>query len=153
MKKSVLAIVLVVLIVAVSAVAWERWGVTRYGAVTHYGNPYMYQSYDYPYYDYPGYVDFVGSPAYAPTYFRYAPAYNPFGNYRYSYMNPLSGDYMYRYGLPQTEYAAVVQNLELPAAQGNLCGTFNGRAYGCQYGLTCDYTKVNAAGLGACMPQ
>src|SRR3989344_219430 len=80
MKKTVLAIVGVVLLVAVLVTATHRWGYSQYGAVYYY---------DYPFF----YYDQVAQPP---------GVYTPFAYERPSlvYPSPLSSDYLYRYDPP-----------------------------------------------------
>ena len=149
-KKTVIAIIVVVLLVAILTGASHRWGYTRYGAVYYYGSPYSY----YPLYQYP----------YSPySYYNY-PSYA----YPY-YYGPLSSQYMYRYGAPTSyyqapstsypyyqapSYQAPTPTVGLPrGTEGQLCGMSDGQQYGCEYGLVCDYTKTQKAGIGVCSTQ
>lgn len=155
-KKTVIAITCIFLLAVISVAAYKRVGMTDYGAVYVYNYPDTYASHYYPYYERSPYVDY---PYFGPeVYFEeraYYPApeivypANPFGNYRQSYLNPLSAHYMYRYGFPQLNYPVYT----VQGAVGDLCGTVNGVSAGCAYGLVCDYTKVESSNLGRCSMQ
>ena len=126
MKKTVIAIVAIVLLVAVLVGASHRWGYTRYGAVYYHTPQYMYY------------------PAYHVPYYEYRYPY-------YSYTSPLSSEFLYRYGPPSTAYPTLP---ELPrGSEGQLCGAVGGKTYGCEFGFVCDYTKSGVAGVGVCSRQ
>jgi len=120
MKRVMLSIFLIVLIVLVASIGASayRYGSTRYGAVYYYDSPYY--SY-YPVY-YPG--------------TQYAAYYN-------TPPNPLSEDWVYRYGYPTP-----VQ--EIP---GQLCGLVDGIKFGCASGYLCAYGKTSVPGVGVCIPS
>jgi len=126
MKKTVLAIVGVVLLVAVLVTATHRWGYSQYGAVYYY---------DYPFF----YYDQVAQPP---------GVYTPFAYERPSlvYPSPLSSDYLYRYDPPSAG--------DTPrGVEGQLCGLSGSEQFGCVSGLVCDYSKTKKAGLGICSKQ
>lgn len=161
-KKTVIAIICIVLLAVISVSAYKKIGMTDYGAVYQYNYPFGHASYYYPYYQYPVveypyygddvYLDtpkYYTTSYYAPVGFEY-PA-NPLGNYRYSYLNPISSHYMYRYGYPQLSYPAPVSLSR--GYIGEPCGVYDGWTNGCAYGLVCDYTKVKASNLGLCSTQ
>ncbi len=142
MKKSILAVVAVVFLVAIIAATAQRYYYTRYGVF--YSYPERYGFY-YPFYTYPSYA----SPSYVYPYYasRYYPPY---------YYSPLSTEVMYRYGAPTTVYPSYVGQAEpeLPrGVEGQLCGVVDSRQYGCVYGLVCDYTQGAKAGVGVCSRQ
>ncbi len=164
MKKTVFAIVLVVLLTAVGVSAYYNWGHYSYDSLNYYSQPYTpyyYSYYSPPYYDAPAYYGYepyyapYETPYYAPyeTPYYNRVYYNPLGNYRNSYLSPLSSDYMYRYGLPQTEYAAMVYTLPGYGSSGELCGMIRGQQEGCVSGLVCDYRMTNISGVGVCSKQ
>lgn len=147
-KKTIVAIIAIVLLVVVFVGASHRWGYTRYGAVYSYGNPSNAPSYVYPYGTYHPY-QYYGDYGY-PTY-----------TYPYGYYYPGQSEYMYRYGAPTTAYPysrAAPETVypyyptpQVPRGQeGQLCGAIDERQYGCEFGYVCDYTKGGVAGLGVC---
>ncbi len=144
-KKTVVAILAVVLLAAVFVGAAQRWGYTRYGAAYWYGYPYATPYSYYPYYQYPYYGTYypiVRSPSYSYPY----------------YYSPISASYMYRYGAPGVVYPAPT-TYQPPApeqprsGEGQLCGLMDSKQYGCYYGMTCDYTKTTQQGVGVCTYQ
>jgi len=129
MKKTVIAIVAVVLLVAVVVTATHRWGYTNYGSFYYH---------DYPFYGYPQTEQPVGVyvPAQEPT-VVYPGSFAP----QYSYPTPLSSEYLYRYGMSYVPRSS----------EGQLCGLMNGVAYGCEFGLECEYTISRVRGAGVCV--
>lgn len=142
-KKTVLAIVGVVLLVAVFAHAANQWGYTRYGALYYSDSPYY--SYYPVYHDYP--IESMYPPYgsygswYPYLYDGWYPA-SPEMNYPFS---PTSSE---RYYQPDT---AEYPGMYIPRSEEfGLCGALNGRQYGCTWGLVCDYTKTGQVGVGVC---
>ncbi|MEM3153983.1 MAG: hypothetical protein QW165_00240 [Candidatus Woesearchaeota archaeon] len=143
-KKTIIAIVLVVLLVAVFAGAASKWGYTRYGAIYYAGVP----SYNYypVYHDYPiesMYFPYGFGVYYPYMYDGYFPAsYTPQMNYP---LGPSSQERRFVY--TPAEYPTMMAPM---SAEGQLCGVINSRQYSCRYGLTCDYTKTGTTGVGIC---
>ncbi len=143
-KKTIIAVAVIVLLTAVFVGAAQKWGYTRYGAVYSYGTPsYSYApQYVYPYgsYNYP-YGSYISDP--------YSGA--PLQSYPYYYrQGPLASENMYRYGAPTVSYPSYTSPQIPRGMVGQLCGTMYNQAYGCEYGLECDYTKTGAEGIGMC---
>ena len=131
-----------------------HYGSTKYGAVYYHDSP-RYSLYPY-YYNYP-----------STSYSRYPAGYSsPTYNYPYSY-SPLSSSYMYRYGYPRYIYSTYPTTSypsysypttaypagELRGAEGQLCGMIDSQQFGCVYGLVCDYSQAEQAGIGVCAQQ
>ena len=131
-KKTIIAVVAVVLLVAVFAGAASRWFYQYYP----YGYSY-YMYYPVPYY--PAYNNALSN--------EYPYAYN------YPYANPTTTYPYYSsaaasYSMPTTSYPA---SPTLPLGKMNqLCGLIGTAQYGCSYGLVCDYTKTSTTGVGLC---
>lgn len=138
-KKTVVAILAVVLLATVIATAYT-YGYS-YSPYTPYG--YQYQTYQSPYYSYYQYY----RPSFGYPYYSSRPAYA----YPY-YFSPLSSENIYRYGTPSTvaqiNYPSTVGGLR--GAEGQLCGMVDSVNYGCASGLYCDYNKISTPGIGAC---
>ncbi len=148
-KKTIMAVVAVVLLVAVFAGAASRWGYTRYGAVYNYGTPdYTY----YPvYHNYPRQSMYFpyGLGVYHPYLYDGWYSTTPYPQVNYP-IGPTSQEK--RFEIKPAEYPTV----NIPrSADGQLCGVINSRQYGCNYGLVCDYTKTGTTGVGVCsrIPQ
>ncbi len=142
-KKTVLAIVGVVLLVAVLTGAVQRW----YAGYSPYRYYYTY----YPVQHYPLYYSYPS--AIPPTY--YSPYDSP--SYMYPYYSPLASGNLYRYGIPQVEtsypmYSSYKEEIPRGVA-GQLCGSVGGTSYGCYYGMVCDYTITGQTGVGVCRSQ
>ncbi len=147
-KKTIVAVLAIVLLSIVFVGAAQRWGYTRYGAVYSYGTPYYsyYPLYQYPFYG--GYYSYYRSPYYTYPY----------------YYSPLASDYVYRYGAPSTAYPSPTAGYGAPSTaypspvsgelprggEGQLCGMIDSQQYGCEYGLVCDYKQ---GGVGVCARQ
>ncbi len=143
-KKTIIAIVSVVLLVAVFAGAASKWGYTKYGAIYYTGVPY-YTSYP-VYHDYPlesMYYPY-GFGVYYPYLYDgwYSPSPNPQLNYP---IGPTSQEKRYEYTPPEYPTMSIPRSTE-----GQLCGVINSMQFGCQYGLQCDYTKTSSTGVGVC---
>ncbi|MEM3153981.1 MAG: hypothetical protein QW165_00230 [Candidatus Woesearchaeota archaeon] len=127
-QKTVIALVVIVLLVAVIVSAAYRY--------TYWPPRYRYYYTYYPvqYYPYP-----VSYPLYMYPY----------------YYSPLSAEYMFRYGTPevQVSYPAAVQETAPRGSVGQLCGLVDSKAYGCYYGMVCDYTATGKPGIGVCTSQ
>src|SRR5574342_138850 len=143
-KKTVFAIVGVVLLVAVFASAASKWGYTKYGAIYYSGYP-SYQYYPL-YHDYP--IESMYSPYGFGVYYPYLydAWYSPYPNPQLNYpIGPTSQEKRFEYTAPP------LNTLRTPrSAIGQLCGMINGMSFGCQPGLDCDYTKTQATGVGVC---
>ncbi len=128
-KKTVVAIVSVVLLVAVFASASYR-----------YGGYMPYRHFYYPETVYPSYVTY-------PPYYSYYQ--QPSVSYPYSALND---EYFYRYNVPLKTYQTYTG--VVPSAQaGMLCGNVGAGTYGCDFGLFCDYSKAIQPGVGVCTRQ
>ncbi len=152
-KKTIIAVAMVVLLVAVFVGAAQKWGYTRYGAIYYYGTPYSYApNYVYPYGSNP-YQEYgsYGYPAYAyPYMYRYGQTYPSYA-YPYSYQQgPLSSENIYRYGAPTVSYPSYTSPETPRGKVGQPCGLIDSQTYGCEYGMTCDYTKTGVTGVGLC---
>lgn len=131
-KKTVIAIVAVVLLVAVFSGAVQR----LYAGYSPYRYYYTYYPVEY----YAGYYAYPS--AYPPVY--YSPYQPPSQSYPYYYSTGYSP-------LQEVSYPA---RAETPrGGPGQLCGKADGAEYGCYYGLVCDYTVTGTAGLGVCRSQ
>ncbi len=142
-KKTIFAVVAVVLLVAVFAGAANRWGYTRYGAIYNTGTPY------YTYY--PVFHDYPVESMYYPY------GYDTYSPYLYDAWYPKSATVNYPYA-PQAEQSkyspSEYETMSIPrSAEGQLCGVLNSRQYGCQFGLVCDYTRTGTTGVGVCTSQ
>jgi hypothetical protein len=143
-KKTIIAIGVVVLLAAVFVGAAQKWGYTRYGTFYYYGDPpFSYSStYVYPfgsYHPYQYYKEY-GYPLYAYPYdYKYGPSYPEYG---------------YPYGRqPVLSYPSYSTPNVPRGKAGQLCGVIESQAYGCEFGLECDYTKTGVAGVGMCTRQ
>lgn len=134
-KKTILAIVVIVLLVAVFSGAVQR----LYAGYSPYRYYYTYYPVEY----------YAGSYAYpshqTPTY--YAPYQPP------SYAYPYYSQTGYPYGTPEVSYPASSVEETPRGAAGQLCGSVDGIAYGCYYGLVCDYAAIGRTGVGVCARQ
>jgi len=140
-KKTIIAVVMVVLLLAVFSSAASKWGYTRYGAVYYYdGYPFM--TYYPVFHDYP--IPSTQNP------YGYG-IYNP---YLYDGWYSANPEYNYPYSATPSRFTynpPEYPTINMPrSAQGQLCGTLNNQQYGCASGLTCDYTKTNSVDVGIC---
>ena len=134
-KKTIIAVVSVVLLVSVFAGA--------------YSGQYNYNSY----------ARYAG---YAPIYYAGVPYYNYYPIYHYPFSNYY--DWLYEpYYKPSVAYPASVSNLNtysnpssssIPRGSANQwCGVINNKPVGCDFGLVCDYTKSGITAVGVCSKQ
>jgi hypothetical protein len=176
-KKTILAVVLVVLLLAVFASASYR-----YGGYLPYKNfyapqvPYApssyypafqvnYPSYNYPaYYSFPGYKDQYpitnyprytspdGSPAYNyPGYYNYPTANYPVytrPSYGYPAYIPSTTNYVSQTGTYKTYYGTTPR-----LKAGQICGNTGTGDSGCEFGMMCDYARSTQPGVGVCTRQ
>jgi hypothetical protein len=127
-KKTVIAIVAVVLLVAVFASASYR-----------YGGYMPYRYFYYPETAFPSYVTY-------PPYSYYQP---PSVAYPYSFLNEQSFN---RYGVPLKTYPTYTGVTPLQQA-GMLCGNVGSSTFECDYGLFCDYSGSIQKNVGVCRWQ
>src|SRR5574342_728000 len=144
-KKTILAIVVVVLLVAVFSGAVQR--------LYRGYSPYRYYYTYYPVEYYPAYYAYPS--AFPPMYYS---SYQPPSEYYPYYYSPLASENLYRYGTPQVEvsypmYTSATEQETPRGVEGQLCGKADGTVYGCYYGMVCDYTATGRTGIGVCKSQ
>ena len=150
-KKTVLAIVAVVLLVAVVVGASYRYGgylpsrhVYTYSPETSYPKFYPYTQTAYP-----GYTPYLNYPTYVNVYPAYSqPAYQR-PSYVYPYYSTVPPN---RFGEPLQTYPTYV-GVTPRAREGMLCGSVGMGEYSCEFGLFCDYSRTAQPGVGLCSRQ
>ena len=140
--KTILLIVVVVLMAAFIVNADQDWGYTPYGTVYYYGHNYRMN------------VSYPAGTYYSPYSYSYQYAY-PYGTYHpWQYQRPDRGVPAYEspyYTRPAVSYPLYSTPLIPRGNVGQLCGVIGIQAYGCAFGLECDYTKTGIAGVGMCI--
>lgn len=156
-KKTVIAIVAVVLLVAVFASASYRYGgylPSRYVYAPQ--SPYLpqtvnpYFATNYPTYNYPYYYPYAPYtyPSYIYPYYYYGSGTLP--SYSYPYY-ALTADKAVRTGRPSETYPTYV-GVKPRGQKGQLCGKVGVGEFDCDYGLTCDFTATPQPDVGICLP-
>ena len=145
-KKTVLAIVAVVLLVAVVVGASYRYGGYLPSRYSYTYNQEMYYPYS-PGTYYPEYAPYLNYPSYVNVYPPYSQPVYQRPSYAYpSYYSPVLPN---RFGEPVQTYQTYV-GVTPRAREGMLCGSVGMGEYSCDYGLFCDYSRSAQPNVGLC---
>jgi hypothetical protein len=158
--KSTVALFAIVLLVAVTLGYAQKIDYSRYSTY-YYGPGKINQPAGDVYRAYYPYTQYAYTPNYVIPYYgnfdQAAPSYT-YPYYRYTYAHPYYGYYFsempasYTYSSPRApskDYPSGVYKSEPRGMEGQLCGLLDGKQYGCEFGLVCDY-RISEPSIGVC---